>query len=255
MRFFKKLTSSITDVRQYPAMVKEGLGKTFVYLLFLTLTVGLLNSIIIGVQFNRYSNHYIKDIMYQMPKFTFQNGTLNVDGKMPAIIHTPDNETIIIDTTGKANETVLKKYNSGVLILKNQVIIKNNNVETRTFSFANIKDLTFTNSDVINFLPKLKWISTAVGIFILFFFFIGKMVTSLFLAIIALIITKMQRVQLSFGKLYSIGIYSLTLPILLNTIFRLFQMTFPSYLYYVIAIVYGVLAVGQMKKANEKIEE
>lgn len=245
----------MVDIRRYPDMIAQGVGRAFLYLFLFTLLFGTLNSVIIGYQLNRSIGNFTTDLSNNMPDFTFQNGELDVKGKMPIILRGSKDEVTIIDTTGKTTEDALNQYESAMLILKDRMIVKRNSAETRIISFNEFQDVAFTKQDVVNFLPHLKWLAPIIAVVAWIAFFIGKMVSALFLAIINSIISSIRKIRLSFGRLYSLSIYSLSLPMILDIIFKLFHLKLSGFIYFVIALVYAWLAMGYMKKEAEPIEE
>lgn len=255
MNFFKKLSYSITDIRRYPDMMLQGVGKAFAYLLLFTLLFGTLNSIAVSYQVKQSIGKFTADLKNNLPDFTFENGELNVKEKMPIVIDGSKNDVVIIDTTGKTEEDVLHPYESGMLILKDRLIAKRNTTETRIISFSDFKELSFTRKDVIDFLPYLTWIAPLIGILAWVGFFIGKMLSALFLTIINLIVSNIRKANLRFSQLYSLSMYSLSLPILLDIIFKLFHSNLINVVYYLIALVYGWLVIGYVKKQAELVQE
>ncbi|KXG09280.1 hypothetical protein AT864_02510 [Anoxybacillus sp. P3H1B] len=248
MNFFKKLSYSVGDVRRYPDMVAQGAGKAFLYLLLFALLFGTLNSIIVGYQFNQSIGHFTGTLESKIPEFTFQNGELNVEGTMPIVLDDSKNGAVIIDTTGQTTEDRLNPYSSGVLILKDRMISKQAGGQTQVFLFRDFQGVTFDKQDLVGFLPYLKWLAPIVAVIAWIGFFIGKIFSALFLAIINLVISKLQKANLPFGRLYSLSIYSLSLPIILDLIFKLFHFRLPGLIYYIVALVYSWLAINQIKK-------
>jgi maltodextrin utilization protein YvdJ len=249
MGFFKKLRYSVTEVNMYPQMISQGVGKAFKYLLLFTLIFGTISSMIIGYQLNKDIGNFISQLEKDLPEFTFEKSKLHVEGAMP-ITYTEldENTVIIIDTTGGTTPDILEEYESAALFLEDQAIIKRNAVETRVISFAEFADISFDKEDVMNLLPYLKWFSLIAGIVVWIVFFIGKLISAFILSIISLIISKIRNVDLSFGHLYSLSVYSLTLPILLDIVFNLFHFDLPNLIYYAIAIIYAWLVIDRTKK-------
>jgi maltodextrin utilization protein YvdJ len=256
MEFFKKLRYSVTEVNMYPQMMSQGVGKAFKYLLLLTLIFGTISSMIIGYQLNRDIGNFISQLEKDLPEFTFENSKLHVEGPMP-ITYTEldENTVIIIDTTGGTTPDILEEYESAALVLEDQAIIKRNAVETRVISFAEFADISFDKEDVMNLLPYLKWFSLIAGIFVWIVFFIGKLISAFILSIISLIISKIRNVDLSFGHLYSLSVYSLTLPILLDIVFNLFHFDLPNLIYYAIAIIYAWFVIDRTKKQSNVVTD
>lgn len=241
--FFKKMFYSITKFEYYPSIVKEGLGRAFLYLVIISLIFGLIEGISIGYTINKGVASFTEEVEKGLPDFTLENGQLEVQGKMPMVLDENDESIFIIDVSGQTTPDILDNYNEGILILKDKVIQKRNFVETRVYRFGDYKDFTITKDKIMGWLPILKGIGIIIGILTFLFFIIRKMFSALILAVIGLIISSIQKVKLSFGQLYSIGIYVLTLPIILDTFISLSTINFPWYLYYGLAIIYMWLSI------------
>lgn len=253
--FFKKLANSVININLYPQMLRQGFGKAVLYLFLFSLIFGTLNSVILGFQLNRDIGNLVTQIKDDIPEFTFKNGELDVNEPMPITYTEPDNTIIIIDTTGGTEPDILDEYESATLVLRDKIINKKNPVETRVFSFQDFKGMSFNKNDVVNLLPYLKWFSVIAGILMWLAFFIGKFFSALLLSIISLIISKIRKTKLSFGQLYSLGIYSLTLPVLIDILLNLFYLDLPNLIYYMIAIIYSWLVINRVKRQAKEISE
>lgn len=251
MGFFNKLIFSMGKFEKYPDMVKQGVGKAFLYLFLFTLLFGTIHSIIIGFQINKDIGGFVSDISGNIPEFTFSDGILDVKEPMPIIHEDLDGSTLIIDTTGQTTPDILDQYESATLILSDQVITKENGFKSEAFSFGDLVGFTFDQDDVIDKLPLLQWFSFIAAFFVWIGFFIGKLFSSLLLSLVGLILVAIRKKKISFGGLYSLAIYALTAPILLDILLQVFGTDLHNLVYYVIAIAYMWLA---MKHFNEKEE-
>lgn len=250
MSFFKKMAYSVTSIGMYPKMIKQGVGKAFLYLFLLTLIFGTIDSVVTGYNVNQAVGQFADTLKEEIPEFTLKNGTLQVEGDMPMILQETESSVLAIDTTGQLDESFLNDYESGLLVLKHKAINKKNQFSTEEFSFQQF-NLTLTKDNLISWLPYLKWAGVIFGVFAWIFFFIGKMASALFIALIGLIASAVFKAKMPFGQLYTTSIYALTMPILADLIFKLFNMNLPVLVYYVIAVLYMVLAVEKMKRAAE----
>ncbi|MDF0728226.1 DUF1189 domain-containing protein [Cytobacillus sp. S13-E01] len=255
MSFFNKLMYSMVKFDKYPDMVKQGIGKAFLYLFLFTLLFGTLNSIIIGYQINRDIGKFVTEVSGNIPEFTFSGGLLDVKEPMPIVYDNIDGSTLIIDTDGQTTPGVLDQYESATLILEDRVITKENGFSSEEYSFSDFTGITFDQDDVINKLPLLKWFSAIAAFFVWIGFFIGKLFSALLLSLLGLIIAAIRKTKLSFGRLYSLSIYALTIPILLDILLQIFQTDLHNLIYYAIALVYMWIAMGHFKEpAIESME-
>jgi len=108
-----------------------------------------------------------------------------------------------------------------------------------------LKGITLTKSDVMEFLPKLSWI---VFIFIAFgfIFVLGwKLLNAVILALLGLIANSMLRGRLKFNNMLNISIYALTLPMLVQLAVNLYGYPVPGFglIYWGISMLYVAMAV------------
>ncbi len=251
--FFKKLYYSFTKFDKYPRMIKEGTGRAFIYLLLFSLIFGSISGIITATKLNNGINTFISKVETELPDFTLSNGVLHVEGKMPIILNEENEDLFIIDTSGVTTPDILVNEPAGILVLKDEVIVKQNAFQIQTYRFSDI-GLDLNKDVVLQWLPILKWLGVIVGALVLIFFMIGKLFSALILSLIGLIISAVRSLRLTFGNLYSIAIYSLTLPVILHILLAIFDINLRWYLYYGIAIIIAILAINNIKKAEHNVK-
>jgi hypothetical protein len=237
MNFFEKLFSSITAPKMYPRMVREGLGKAFLYLFLFSLIFGTISAVITWYEVNKGVNSFSDLVKADLPEFTLSEGELHVEGDMPIVLEETSSSIIMIDVSGETTPDILDNYESGMLVLKDRMVTKENNIETTEINFST---LTFdlTKDMVVTWLPLLQWLSVIAAVVVFIFFFIGKMVSALLVSVLGLIFSAIQKAEARFGQLYSIAIYALTLPSILKIISSFVAISFPWYIYYAVVLVY-----------------
>lgn len=248
--FFKKLYYSIVNFKSYPNMVREGVGKAFLYLLLFTLIFGTISGFIVGKNVTSGINMFISQLDENTPDFRLANGHLEVEGNMPIVLEElPNNQALyIIDTTGQTQADILDNYQTGMLILEDRAIVKQNPVQTSVYDFKEFVGADLTKDDLMNMMPFFKSFGLIFGFLTFLFFYLVKMFHALLLAVIGLLIAAIQSKNLSFGKQYSLGIYVLTLPVLLDIIISLFGYNFPWYLFYLVGLIYMWFAIREFDK-------
>ncbi len=245
--FFSKLFYSIAKFDQYPRMIKEGVGKAFLYLFLFSLIFGTISGVIVGYQTNQGLQAFVGEIEQGLPDFTLTNGELHVEGEMPIVLE-EDDTLMIIDTTGLTSPSILDDYPTGLLVFKDSVIYKKSVFETRQYRFSDFGDVTLTKADILTYLPLLKWIGVIFGIFVFLFFYIAKIINAFILTILSFILSAIQKAKISFAQMYSMSIYALTLPILIDVLLKLFNLNLRWYLYYGIAFVFMWMAIRAMNR-------
>ncbi len=249
MNFFLQVRESVIDFKFYRSIKNNRFSRSFVYLLLLFLIVYFISGTRTFIATRIAIDELITNVNVNIPEFRLENGEFSFEGQMPYFISSSTSEAFVIDTTGQVDVSVLKDVRSGILITKDKVFMKNNEVETREFSLTELKGITLTKSDVLEFLPKLSWI---VLIFIAFgfIFVLGwKLLNAVILAILGLIVNAMLGSSLKFNNLLNISIFALTLPMLLQLAVNLYGYPIPRFwlIYWGISILYVVLAVKSCK--------
>jgi hypothetical protein len=134
------------------------------------------------------------------------------------------------------------------LIFKDRVIINNNGKQT----VQNFSDIT-TNiypRDIINILNA----ASIVWIFVLLIYtiggFIGNLLWALIITLVGTVVSYIVKVKIKFKGLYRISLYSITLPVIIDTIFVSANVRIPmfSLIFLAISMVYIYLALKLIKK-------
>lgn len=249
--FFHKIYYSMAGFNYYRYFIRQRTGKAVVYLLLLTLIIGIVSLIPVVYNYNNVINEMINGFDKSVPGFTFENGKLDVQGKMPIIIDNAGS-TMIIDTSGQTDESVLDKYDRAILITSDKMIQKNF-ANKQVTDFSILQGFRLDKNSVKRFLPLLKWFATLILIFGSIFFIGIKFLSALVVSIIGLIINGSKKSHLRFADIFKLSAYSLTLPLLLGTLLDLIPVTIPYLwlIFYLIAFVYLLGAINVIKKDQE----
>jgi len=239
MNLFAQFYSSITRLEAYKYFFRQSFGKAFLYLFLISIPLAGISGFRAIYDYNMAINDATSYVKTDFPNFQLKNGELEVDAKMPYIVEKTE-EIIIIDTTDKADATILNDYESGIFISKYGLDYKKSAFETRKIDFASLNGVTFTKDNLLKWIPYLKWFILAIIFFGFFFYIIGKLISALLLSIGGIIMAKVLKHRISFGNLYKLSIYSLTLSMLIQALINLMGLTIPffSLIYYGIALVY-----------------
>lgn len=256
MNFFTKIYKSISDFKAYIYFRKESTGKAFLYLFLLTLTVGLLGVIRPVYEYNKVINNLVTGFEASVNDFTFQNGKLDVKSDEPIIIENEKDGVIIIDTKGKYDKSVLDKYDRGMLVLQDGWYNKRSSMQIEEFKFNQFSGVNFTKGDVKEIIPALKVLTVFMIIFMPIWFFIKNMVTALIVALFGMIICSIKRTEESYGTLYKLSLYALTLPAIVQVILTSVKVAVPhSYkLYCLLGMIYLWFAIDAIKEEKAELE-
>lgn len=255
MNFFTQLFKSIFDFNGYKYFVKSKTSQSMVYLLFVTLIFGTLGLIKPMYVFNRNVEEIDDVFENKVSDFVFENGELNVSGKMPVTVRKKHN-TVIIDTSGSTDRSVLDKYASAVFISKNEIIKKENN-EYIEASFNKLPaGIKVIKADLKNLESFMKWVNVFMAAAGLIAYFFGKIISAIMTSFAATIVTAVKGVELKFDELFKLSIYALTLPSILKIIVSCSgkDISFFYLVYYTIALIYVSKAVSLIKEEKGTVQ-
>ena len=210
---------------------KQTAGSTIGYLILLSLFLGIIGVIRPVIEINKGVDEIYHAFQKESREFIFSNGELKIEGQMPIVYNATngDSEIFIIDTSGKTSREDLAKYDKATLITSNYMIQKKNSMQITETNFNALRSFTISKADVEKFIPYLKYISIILVIFGPITFFIGKLFTALIVSLLGMIIKSIQKVNITFGTIYKLSIYALTLPIMVNVSLKLTNLEIPHF--------------------------
>lgn len=238
MGFFKKIYHSAAGFGKYRYFISQRPGKAVVYLLLLSLILGVFSLIPVAFDFNKTLNEFIVGFDQSVPEFTFENGKLSVEGEMPIIIG-EGSSTLIIDTSTQDDESILNNYDTAVLITSDRMIQKTY-ANKQVTNFSLMQGVKFDRESVKRVLPVLKTLTVFIIIFGVIFFICAKFISAMIVSLAGLIINAATGTGLPYGDVFKISVYSLTLPMFIGTLINLTGAAVPylNLIFYLIAIVY-----------------
>lgn len=258
LSFWMKIVSSIQGIKHYENVLKETGGKAVLYWLLISLLLGAIGSIRGSVEAYDGISKFTKMYNDKCPNFELKNGELSVEGKMPLVLSDDKDNYVIIDTTNNTKPDVLNSHREGILILKDKIIQKKNEVQTQETDFKSFQGTTI-NKDAINrYLPYANIIIPFIFLGNMFWYFISGLLSSVFLALFALIINGIFKTKLTYGQLYRLSLYALTTPIIISTLFKIFDLEHFSFywlVYHIIAYIYIGFALNKLKDSQNNIVE
>ncbi len=251
--FWRKIIGSVEGIKHYEYVLKDTVGKSIIYLLLIALLLGTIGSIRGAIDTNNGISESIKIYNDKCPNFEIKDGKLSVEGKMPLVLSQDKDYYFVIDTTNSINPDVLNSYSKGLLILKDKMIEKQSRGQTQVIDFKTFQGTTINKNMLNKYLPLIKLVIPFIFIGNILGYFLGGLLSALFLALIALIINSIFKTELKYGQLYSLSIYALTTPLIIDVIFKIFSVEHFSYywlVYHLIAFAYICFALNNLKKSR-----
>ncbi len=270
--FFQKVADSITKIEKYPDMAAEGLGKALSYLskvVVLLVIILCLGTIYQTYQLLKEGIYYLQN---EFPDFSYQDGILNVSSDERITISEKDSYVgkTIIDTKTEDEQTInqyiseLEQAGSGIIVLKDKVILKNaavigtiNYHYNETLGQMGINQ--FTKQTIIDYVNSSQVINLYVSVFLTIFiysfvmYFLTTLSNAIFLSLFGYLASWIVRIKMRFVAIFNMSIYALTLSIFLNMIYIGvniwidFNMEYFQVMYVSVAAIYLVAAIFLIK--------
>ena len=289
--FFKTVLKSIKDFDKYEQFALETMGRTCLYLLQM---VAIITIVVVAILIYQFSNTMQSAVIYfndNIQEMSYVDGILTVNSNQKLEINTNSTiaQKIIVDTSELTTEQIeqyrtdLNDLNSGIILLKDKILIKNEMLTaiTETTYTDILSQYNITNLDKQSVLDYIYanqsqvYISVAIVEFIYMFsmYLTSILMDTLILAILGLIVARIAGMKIKFSACFSIGVHALTLPIILNILYiilnaftgytiKYFQIMYTaiSYIYMVATIliiksdyIKRQMELDKLKSEQEKI--
>lgn len=289
--FFKTVLKSIKDFDKYEQFGLEGMGRTCLYLLQM---VAIITIIVVAVLIYQFSTTMQSAVIYfndNVQEMSYTDGILTVNSNQKLEVDTNSTiaQKIIVDTSDLTDEQIeqyrtdLNDLNSGIILLKDKILIKNEMLTaiTETTYTDILSQYNITNLDKQSVLDYIYanqsqvYISVAIVEFIYMFaiYLTSILMDTLILALLGLIVSRIAGMKIKFSACFSMGVHALTLPIILNILYiilnaftgytiKYFQIMYTaiSYIYMVAAIliiksdyIKRQMELDKLKSEQEKV--
>lgn len=247
MNFFEKVKDSIYSPEFYSEVPKQSFGTALKYFFLLILLVSVLSSINPIWQFltvgqkeiekftAKATNIYPSDLSIKI-----QNGKLSTNAKEPYIIPMSEEGSntegiknlVVIDTKTPFTVAQFNKYQTIAWVTGDSIMVKDENKsQFRAIDLTQIENFTLNKQAVNSFIDKatpfIKLVvpiviaGILVGLYIAHIFLLFYL---LFVAVLIWALLKIIRKPLSYGEAYKVGMYAITLELLLGVAMGFFDL-------------------------------
>ena len=264
-----KFAYSFFDFKSYKEFLSQGLLKAIFYLFVVSIifsTLGNINTLsVFNDDITRLENKYVKE----SPEFELKNGVLSIDSNEPVIYkYTGDSpilnilikdfiigDVLISDTSGTTDVSILDNYNNGTYINSTSIYSKKNGEIIGSINFSENNFLTLNKETLKHYFslfkttfnvlllilnPIIEFIDNLISVFVL----IGPM---------TLIFSRNFKEKLGYLQCSIIGMYSLTLPLVLKSLVTITNMYTSEFIFifYVTTLIYSSLAVKNINSTKK----
>lgn len=269
--FFKKMYLAIKDFEHYGIFAAESLWVAIKYLLKIMIVFGVIVAGMFTYQFYTYFQNAVHYFENNIQEVSFANNQLEVNKGETIEIQNDISVIpyIVIDTDTTEEEMQnymqkLESYEAGIMVLKDKVLYKNE-ILTQSLEYR-YEDITknypigaFDKQAVEDFIKQIDMVSLIVSMFFVVFIYVYAVylatafVDIMMLGVLGFIIGRIAGMKIRFRATFNIGIYALTLPILLNILYIVvntltgFTIQNFSWMYTTISYIYVIVAIFMIK--------
>lgn len=247
MNIFKQLFVSIYSPKSIASWRNQGIGKTILFVFFLTLisiiptSTYLSTSILNGLQLAQ------ETVEEQIPDFSIDDGQLTADTDSPVTIQQND-FTIIFDPTGEIALSDLDLSLNSVALLKNEFAITTAGT-IDSFSYSTM-DITLTKDDAVTFINSMDaLLAVVIPIIVIVIYLFSAAMKFIGISVLALIglLLKGEK-EIQYRHLWRMAAYSVVLPTIFFMIMDIFQTAVPFgfVLNWFVSILVLVLAMKEI---------
>ena len=189
----------------------------------------------------------VKDI----PRIEIRNGQVHTAAPMPYTIY--DQETgapmLIIDTTGEV--TSLSHLPKGMLLTRNQLFIKNNEYQTRSYDLTGIDEFYVDQQRLEGWISVIRHIAAIVIYpFAVLGVYAYRLIQGCIYALVGLLFANILKVELRYSAIIQMTYVALTPMLILDAVKTLLNLEIPLWTPICITLVLVYLFYGM--KANQE---
>ncbi|KGM45306.1 DUF1189 domain-containing protein [Neobacillus niacini] len=258
MNIFKQFYKSTYSPKDIASFRFQGIGKTILFVFFLTFLSILPSIYYINTMLNEGIDSTKSVINNDIPSFTIDNGTLSAETDVPITVDKGE-FSIIVDPTGViTNEDVEDKGNA-IALLKNEITVAAGG-RVDSYSYSMMEGLTITKADFIDIVDTVDGLK---GIIIpaisLFMFLISSAVNFIEVSILAwigLLLKNLAGRSISYRHLWRMAAYSATLPTVFFTIMSALNTPVPNsfYINWFVEVIILFLAIKEIQNEKTNLE-
>lgn len=274
--FWKKIKISIFGLEEYQKLATQRVGKSIGYLAKLMLIFVFLISLVVTYRFSTVVNSAKQYIENEVEEVHFEDNILRVklkdENKQAIVVEETEmlNGKVVIDTGDLTEEQVtkyeeaVKGYNNGIIVLKDKMIFKTGMASISTnISYQDISQryhiVKLDKQDVVNMLSGTMIWSLYIAffatmlIYLFIIYFSTVLVDALLYSLLGYITGIFSRLRLKYSATYNIAVHSLTLPIILNLVYMMinlstgFVIKYFDIMYLAITCIYIIAAILMIK--------
>ena len=265
MNFLNNIKNNFYNPRFYAGLKEQRLALSFRYFFSIVALLSIVLAFVFGVGLapTFSAENLRKFVDFYPPELAIQikGGAISTNMAEPyGIKESADYQTqnvytnfVVIDTKNDFSENLFKSYDTRVLLGKNYIVIAKNRRQFQFDDLSGMPDFSvnqaklFSWADLIGNYHLLISLALFVFLFLAFFgFFSVKLIGLFILALIIFLLEKIKRVSLSYRNCYQIALHALTIPLILETIFVLANLSVPFPFFF--SVILLLIALANIKR-------
>lgn len=258
MNIFKQFYKSTYSPKDIASFRFQGIGKTILYVFFLTFLSILPSIYYLSTMLNEGIESTKSVINDDIPSFTIENGSLSAETDVPITIDKGD-FTIIVDPTGVITNEDVEDKDNAIALLKNEFSVAAGG-RIDSYSYSMMEGLTLTKEDFIDIVDKVDGMKgIIIPIISIFIFLVSSAINFIEVSLLAwfgLLLKNLSGRSISYRHLWRIAAYSVTLPTVFFTIMSALNTPVPNsfYINWIVEIIILFLAIKEIptEKTNSE---
>lgn len=239
------LLRSSTDFKFYKEIFTQPLGRALRYLLFLVILVTLILGIRYGIGINKFSQETLKWIEEKAPYIEITDGVVVADVEQPYLVE-GKGFVMVIDTTGQTAK-IDERYKTGVLLAKDKLIVKHDEIRTQEFDLSKVKSFKLDKTSFGKWRRFFVYVLMPIMIVMQFFyFFVAKIIQVLLAGLFVLIF----KPGIKYSNILNVCIYALTPVTILSLIVTLVSPRPIPFFWLIYLGMYIAFVIGAIKQCS-----
>jgi len=247
MNIFVQLIKSLYSPKDIATYRNQGMWKTIFYILLLGVICLIPPIIITSILVNHISTG-VNHVMENLPDFEIKDAQLESSLEEP--VYFDEGElTIIFDSTGTITESNIKSKFDSIGFLKNGVVFNfDGNVDTIEYKSIELYELS--KSDIESAIHSVQSLVPLFYVGMVIFILAGLFFNVTILAVVGLIIRRALQISISYGQLWKLSAYAITLATVFFTIMSALQISIPfsGIINWAVFVIMLYLTLKEVKK-------
>ncbi len=243
---------SFYSKRLYQDVAVNWSGNVFLYLLLVLALSWVIPTYWMQIGLERGHATFSKNIVPQIPVMEIKEGKITTPLAQPYVITDPRTNArmAVIDTQGQYKTP--EEAKAPFLITKTEIINKSYN-ETKIYRIPETLTATINPISINEFIGgfiQYSWIIFFICALLLSYLY--RLIQTILYALFGMLLSKVNRMTLTYGQIYKIAIVALTPAIILSTIFTLVSFNFAYELMFYFLLTMGYLYFGILSNKTSK---